>query len=683
MPNRLATETSPYLQQHADNPVDWYPWGEEAFTRAREEDRPVLLSVGYSACHWCHVMEHESFEDEETARVMNELFVNVKVDREERPDVDSVYMTAVQTMTGHGGWPMTVFLTPDGSPFYGGTYFPPAPRHGLPSFRQVLLAVADAWDRRRGEVVDSAASLRDALQQSTRLSGAAAALDTSLLDEAYRRMAASHDPRHGGFGGAPKFPQPMALAFMLRHHVRTGEAEPLNLVVQTLRAMATGGMYDQLGGGFHRYSVDAQWLVPHFEKMLYDNALLGRLYVHAWQVTGEPLLRRVAEEVLDYVRAEMTAPEGGFYSAQDADSEGEEGRFYVWQADEVDSVLGAEDGPLFRRYFGVMPGGNFEGSSILHVPRDAEAVAADAGVGPERLTEVVARGRKALYEVRSRRVWPARDEKVLTSWNAMMLRTYAEAAQVLGRPADLESAVRNAEFLLRELCVDGRLRRTWRDGTARIDGFLEDHATLGDALISLYEATFDPRWVREARSLGDTILERFFDADEGVFHDAAADGEALVVRPRSVDDNATPSGNSAATHLLLRLSAFTGEPRYERVAVRVLRSMGGLLERAPLAFGELLAALDFHLATPQEIAIIGRMADTRTRDLLAVVRERYRPNTVVALLDPDTPPDAPGVVPLLADRPLVGGQPTAYVCQRFTCRQPVTDAGALRDELDG
>jgi uncharacterized protein len=437
MPNRLAAETSPYLQQHADNPVDWYPWGGEALARARAEDRPILLSVGYSACHWCHVMEHESFADDATARLMNELFVNVKVDREERPDVDSLYMTAVQVMTGRGGWPMTVFLLPDGRPFYGGTYFPPEPRHGLPSFRQVLQAVSAAYRERRDEIEESAAGLRDALEQSTRLLAPADDLELALLDAAHRRIITSYDPEHGGFGNAPKFPQPMVLEFLLRHHARTGDEHALHVVRHTLERMARGGMYDQVGGGFHRYSVDAGWLVPHFEKMLYDNALLARLYVRAFQVTGDVFFRTIAEEVLDYVRREMTSPEGGFFSAQDADSEGEEGRFHVWTAAEIDAALGADDGALFRRWYGVTAGGNFEGRNVLHVDGALDDVAAQAGVAPQHLAEVIARGRRTLYDVRSRRVWPLRDEKVVTSWNALMLQAYAVAAQVLGRDTDL------------------------------------------------------------------------------------------------------------------------------------------------------------------------------------------------------------------------------------------------------
>jgi uncharacterized protein len=682
MPNRLAAETSPYLRQHADNPVDWYPWGEEAFERARSEDRPVLLSVGYSACHWCHVMEHESFEDATTASVMNDLFINVKVDREERPDVDSLYMTAVQTMTGHGGWPMTVFLRPDGTPFYGGTYFPPQPRHGLPSFRQILSAVAEAYRTRRDEVDHTAANLLEALERSTRLQGPSSTLDPSILDDAYRTLASRYDARHGGFGGAPKFPQPMSLEVLLRHHARTGDEPSLRMLLHTLRQMARGGMYDQVGGGFHRYSVDAHWLVPHFEKMLYDNALLARLYLHAYQATGDGELRRVAAEILGYVRREMTSPEGGFYSAQDADSEGVEGKFYVWTPEEVDAALGPEDGPLFRRFYDITADGNFEGKSIPWVQGDVAEVAKAEGVAADRLEALLARGRDALYDARARRVWPARDDKVITAWNAMMLQAFAVAARVAGDDEAREAAVRNAEFLLRELRPGGELKRTWRAGRARIDAFLEDYALLAEALLALYEATFDPRWVAEARALADRMLELFWDEEAGMFHDTRAGGEELVVRPRSVDDNATPSGNSAATLALLRLSAFTGEPSYERVAVRVLRSMGGLMQRMPLAFGHLLAALDFHLATPREVVVAGYAGADGTRALLDVVAEWYRPNVIVALRRPDDDDSVADMVPLLAGRAPVGGQPAAYVCRRFTCRQPVTEPDALRAELE-
>jgi uncharacterized protein YyaL (SSP411 family) len=680
MPNRLAHETSPYLLQHRENPVDWYPWGPEALERARREDRPILLSVGYSACHWCHVMEHESFEDPETARIMNEHYVNIKVDREERPDIDSIYMNAVQQMTGHGGWPMTVFLTPDGAPFYGGTYYPPEPRHGMPSFRQVLLGVSEAYRERRGDVDRSAEELRGALRQSMAMRGAAS-LDPSILDRAHQALAARFDARHGGFGGAPKFPQPMTLEFVLRHWSRTGAPEALHRVEHTLRRMAAGGMYDQLGGGFHRYSVDEKWLVPHFEKMLYDNALLARLYLHAWQATGDAEYRRVVEEVLLYVQREMLSPEGGFCSAQDADSEGEEGKFYVWTPEEVDAALGAEEGPLFRRFYDVTESGNFEGKNILHVDRTSQEVAEEAGVTVEELERVLARGRELLYEARSRRVWPGRDDKVLTSWNAMMLQSFAEAARVLGRREYEEVAVRSAEFLLRELRRDGRLLRTWKAGEAKIDAFLEDHALLVDALLALYEATGEARWVREARALAEAMLERFWEEEEGVFYDTAAEGEALVVRPRDPFDNATPSGSSAATLALLRLGSLAGEERYTRVAARVLEGMGELLTRIPAAFGHLLSALDFHLAVPREVVVVGRRGEADTEALLEVLRDGFRPNTLLALRDPEAGSEAEALMPLLEGRTRLDGRATAYVCERWACQLPLSDPQALRAQL--
>ena len=679
MPNRLADETSPYLLQHRDNPVDWYPWGPEALERARAEDRPILLSVGYSACHWCHVMEHESFEDPATAALMNEHFVNIKVDREERPDIDSIYMAAVQGMTGHGGWPMTVFLSPDGSPFYGGTYYPPEPRHGMPSFRQVLAALADAWKSRRGEVERSAEEIRQSLQQAIP-KGTTGPLSTSILDRAAHQLATRFDARWGGFGGAPKFPQPMTLEVLLRHWKRTAGAEALQMAAHTLRRMHAGGMYDHVGGGFARYSVDAHWLVPHFEKMLYDNALLAQAYVHAFQATADPEFREVAEETLDFVLREMTGPEGGFYSSFDADSEGEEGAFYVWTPSEIDAILGPEDGALVRLYFGVTEAGNFEGHNILHTPRDPVEVAADAGITIEELREVIARARPKLYEARSRREWPGRDDKVLTSWNAMMLQAFAEAARVLGRADYREAAERSADFLLRALRPEGVLLRTYKDGRAKIGAFLEDYALLADALVSLYETTFEPRWIREARALGEGMLERFWDAEQEMFFDTASDAEQLVMRPRDVYDNATPSGNSAATLALLRLADLTGEERFRSVAERVLNRFADPLARFPGAFSHLLTALDRYLAVPQEVAIVGRPGDEDTEVLLAVVRRAYLPNTAVALRHPEGG-EAEEIIPLLRDRTAMEGRATAYVCERFACQRPVSTAEDLAWQL--
>ncbi|HEY0038106.1 MAG TPA: thioredoxin domain-containing protein [Longimicrobium sp.] len=681
MPNRLANETSPYLLQHQDNPVDWYPWGPEALERARAEDRPILLSVGYSACHWCHVMEHESFEDPATAAIMNEHYVNIKVDREERPDIDSIYMSAVQQMTGHGGWPMTVFITPGGAPFYGGTYYPPEPRHGLPSFRQILLAVAEAWRERRADVDQSAEHMAGALRQSGELRAAAGTLDTSILDRAFRSLASRFDFAWGGMAGAPKFPQPLTLEFVLRTWKRTGNADAMRFLDVTLRRMAAGGMYDHLGGGFARYSVDALWLVPHFEKMLYDNALLARLYIHAWQATGDDAHRTVAEAVLAWVTREMTSPEGGFYSALDADSEGEEGKFYVWTPGDIDSIFGAEDGALVRAYYGVTEAGNFEGHNILHAWRSMDEVAAEQGVSVERLQDALDRARPRLYDERAKRVWPGRDDKVLTSWNAMMLHAFAEAARAFGSNEYRRIAVTSAEFLVgRMRTEDGRLARTYKDGRAKIPGFLEDHALLAEALVAVYETTWDERWLREARTLADQVLQSFWDVEQGILYDTAADAEQLVIRPRDLFDNATPSGNSAAVNALLRLAALVGDERYSRVARRVLGSLADTMARVPAGFGHLLSALDFHLAAPTEVAFVGTPGEADTDALLHVVGGAYLPNTVTALRRVDGGGDEE-LIPLLRGRTAREGRATAYVCERFACQRPVTDPAALAAQL--
>jgi uncharacterized protein len=665
--NRLARETSPYLLQHAHNPVDWYPWGEEAFSRARADNKPILLSVGYSACHWCHVMERESFENDDTAALMNRHFVNVKVDREERPDVDHIYMQAVQSLTGHGGWPMTVFLTPDGTPFYGGTYFPPTDRHGLPGFPRLLTALADAWANRQGEVLQSGRQITEALGQTDKLRRAGTLLTDEVLSSAFHGLSAQFDEEHGGLGGAPKFPQPMIWEFALRFARRTSNEYARRMVHTTLVRMARGGMYDQLGGGFARYSVDAHWLVPHFEKMLYDNAQLASLYLHGWLAFGDAECRRICEETLDYVLREMTDPAGGFYSAQDADSEGHEGKFFVWTPDEIRAVLGAE-ADVAMAYWGVDRGPNFEGKSILYLPGEP-----DAGR--------MAAARRKLYEARERRVHPGRDDKVLAAWNGLMCQVLAEAGRALPRSDYLAAAVRNAEFVLSAMVRAGRLRRTWKTGEARLNGYLEDYAMVAAALITLYEATLDRRWLDEARGLAGEMLRLFWDDELEGFYDTGTDHERLIVRPRNLYDNAVPCGSSVAIEVLLRLAELTGEAAYEQRAVAALRPMADLMSRHPTAFGRFLCALDFHLGPRVELALIAPRAIGEVAPLAREAFGRYLPNLVAAGAVAGDAGAAAGI-PLLEARSAVDGKPTAYVCRNYACELPVTDPAALARQLD-
>jgi len=677
MPNNLASETSPYLLQHADNPVDWHPWGQEALHKAKTEDKPIFLSIGYSACHWCHVMAHESFEDEGVAAILNEHFVSIKVDREERPDLDRIYMSAVQAMTGRGGWPMSVFITSEGQPFYGGTYFPPERRHGMPSFTDVLLGIADAWQNRRQELVESGQRLVAAIEQRSAISGGLGpeTLGPETLDTAFENLWQRFDRTHGGWGDAPKFPQPMALEFLLRYHHATGDALALQMVTQTLEAMARGGMYDQLGGGFHRYSVDDHWLAPHFEKMLYDNAQLARVYLHAWQVTGEPFYRTIAEETLDYVAREMTDPAGGFYSTQDADSEGEEGKFFVWAPAEIRDLLGQE-AEAFMAAYSVTERGNFEGRNILEF------------IGHVSQRTELAEARRKLFAAREQRVHPGRDEKVLTSWNGLMLAALAEAARILspsprigrggwGVRAEVyrQVAERNAGFLLSELRrEDGRLYRTWKEGEAKINGYLEDYAHLVVGLLELYQTTFEPRWYLAARELAEAMIAHF-SAPDGGFFDTSDDHETLITRPRELQDNAVPSGNAMAAFGLLRLAGLAVAPRYVELTHRSLVQVQPLLGQYPLGFGQWLIALDYALSHPREIAIVGDPEATDTRALLDVCNVGYRPHQILALGAPDS---EASTVPLLQNRNQIEGRATAYVCVDFACRLPVTDPAALR-----
>jgi uncharacterized protein len=697
--NRLINETSPYLLQHAHNPVDWYPWGEEALQKAQQENKPILLSVGYSACHWCHVMERESFENEDIAALMNQHVVSIKVDREERPDIDNIYMQAVQALTQQGGWPMTVFLTPDGRPFYGGTYFPPRDRQygreTMPGFPRILLTIADYYEHHREEVEEQANQVADFLKQRSstplRSKGGINPVGTmplEMLSNASRELAAEFDPVNGGFGNAPKFPNTMSLEFLLRTHqhrlrgeIGTKATRPeLEIVEVSLQHMANGGIYDQLGGGFHRYSVDTAWLVPHFEKMLYDNALLSRLYLHTYLVTGNPFYERIVRETLDYVVREMSSPVGGFYSTQDADSEGEEGKFYVWTPAEIEAALPHEDAALFMLYYDVTQSGNFEGKNILHVDQDAQTVADKAEVSLESLQASLKRSREILFKVREKRVKPGRDEKILTSWNGLMLRSFAEAARYLDRPDYLQVATQNAEFLLRELYRDGRLLRTFKDGRSHLKGYLEDYTFLADGLLALYETSFDPRWFVEARRLMDEAIKLFADEQNGGFFDTGSDHEALVSRPKDIMDNATPAGNSVAVDVLLRLAAFTAEEEYRRRADDYLRPIADVMVQHPQAFGHVLGALDFAILQSKEIAIAGDPHQPDTRALLEVVNKRYLPNSVLACAAP-TNLEAIQAIPLLADRPQKDGKATAFVCQNFACLAPVNASEELENLL--
>ena len=640
--NRLAHETSPYLLQHRANPVDWYPWGEEALARARAEDRPILLSVGYAACHWCHVMEHESFEDTETAALMNDLFVNIKVDREERPDIDAIYMDAVVALTGRGGWPMTVFLTPDQQPFHGGTYYPPEPRHGLPSFRQVLVAIATAYREQRSEIVQEGARLVEALQRSAQVRPSADPLVESLLAAAVSSLHGSFDRQWGGFAGAPKFPPAATLEFLLHRIVRVDDDNAREMLVKTLDGMALGGLWDVLGGGFHRYSVDEQWLVPHFEKMLYDNAQLAATYLHAWVVTGDAAYRAVCEGTLDYLLRELALPEGGLASSQDADTDGVEGLTFTWTPEEI--------GPEHEQL--LLP---FEhGRYVLR-------------------GEVDDATRTRLLAVREQRPKPPRDDKAIAGWNGLALAALAEAGRRLDRPDYLAAARRLGEFLLGPLSTpDGRLHRSYNAGSAKGTGYLEDYADVAHGLIELHVATGELRWLAEAGRLATRAVELFGDPEHGGFFLTPSDGERLVARTKDFDDHPTPSGNSMLAHVLIRLARISGDDALERQAVSVFRLIRPALERVPSAFGWALCALDIHFASPREIAIVGPVDSAVARAALAA----FDPTAVVAIsggLD-----DAPAQqVPLLAGKGLVDGQPAVYLCERFACQAPVTDPAAL------
>jgi uncharacterized protein YyaL (SSP411 family) len=671
--NRLINETSPYLLQHAHNPVDWYPWGEEAFEKARREDKPILLSVGYSACHWCHVMERESFEDEETARLMNEYFVNIKVDMEERPDVDQIYMNFVQMTTGHGGYPMNVFLTPDKKPFFGGTYFPPVSRFNLPSFQRVLTSIAEAWENRRDELLFSANDILGEIRRLTLIGSSGEGLSIDQLDAAFQHFVRYFDAKNGGFGGSPKFPPSMALEFLLRYYHRTRNGNALEMVEKTCRKMAQGGLYDQLGGGFHRYTVDANWLTPHFEKMLYDNAQLIRIYLHLFQITKDEFYKRIAVETLEYVKREMLDTKGGFYTAQDADSEGVEGKFFIWTPEEVEAVLETDEARIFCFYYDISEEGNFEGKNILNVKNLLAETAEALQIPVEKLQEVLEKGRRMLFAEREKRIKPFRDEKILTAWNGLMLAAFAESAAILNSEEYLMIARKNADFLLENLQYEGRLLRTWKDGKAKLNAYLEDYANLADGLLELFQVSGDFKYFREAKRLADTMITEFWDEEQGGFFFTSRDHEELLVRNKDFFDNAHPSGNSVAADVFLKLAKLTGDERYKRFAITVLRLVSPLIRRYPGGFGRALSALEFYFGLVKEIVILGE-----SKELKREIWQTFLPNKVVVLAKTAHYTED---LPLLQDKKAINEEPTAFVCENFVCQKPTTKAKELREQL--
>ncbi len=672
--NSLIKETSPYLLQHAHNPVEWFAWNDEAFRKAKAEDKPVLISIGYSACHWCHVMEHESFEDEATAAIMNENFVNIKIDLEERPDVDQIYMNFVQMTTGSGGYPLNVFLTPDKLPFFGGTYFPPVNRYNMPSFQRVLTSIADSWRNRRDELLNSANDILGELKRVGMAEFAGENLNIAQLDTSFQSFARTFDTTNGGFGGAPKFPPPMSLEFLLRYYNRTRNENALEIVKKTCDKMAHGGIYDQLGGGFHRYTVDAIWLTPHFEKMLYDNAQLARIYLHLFQITKDEFYKRIAVETLEYVKREMLDERGGFYTAQDADSEGVEGKFFVWTPEEITEILGADKARIFNFYYDVTEHGNFEEKNILNVRSSIETVSAQLKIEKTELIETLELSREKLFAKRENRVKPFRDEKVLTAWNGLMLATFAEASAILDSAEYLEIAKRNADFILDNLQKDGYLLRTFKDGQAKLNAYLEDYANFTDGLTELFQVSGENKYLVEAKRLADLMITEFWDEENGGFYFTANNHEELLMRSKDFYDNATPSGNSAAADVLLKLAKITGDEKYERFAVTVLRLIAPQIRRFPNAFGRVLSTLEFHLNPVKEIVILGEKGNALEKEIW----REFTPNKIVVLAEDTENED---LIPLLKERKNINEKPTAYVCENYVCQKPTTDAEDLRKEL--
>jgi uncharacterized protein YyaL (SSP411 family) len=687
MSNRLAKESSPYLLQHQNNPVDWYPWGEEAIERARSEDKPIFLSIGYSACHWCHVMEHESFENASIARALNENFVAIKVDREERPDLDQIYMNAVQMLTGHGGWPMSVFLTPELKPFYGGTYWPPHTSRGMPGFDQILAAVIDAWKNRRDQALTAADQLTAELQKVGEVgAGDSGALKFELIETAVSQLRRSFDNTYGGFGQAPKFPHPMDLQLLVRVFSRTGQQGPLDMVRLTLDRMAAGGIYDHLGGGFARYSVDARWLVPHFEKMLYDNALLSSAYLDAYLVTGDANYARVLRETLNYVIRDMTNPAGGFYSTEDADSEGHEGLFYTWTPDEIDAVLGAERGAAFGRVYDVTDDGNFEGRSILNLPKTLEQCAAILKREPLELASELAESREKLFAAREKRVRPGRDDKVIVAWNGLMIDAMARAGAALNEPEYVITADEVASFILSRMRRDdGRLLHSWRNGHAKLDAYLDDYAALANSLVSLYEADFKERWIEEAVRLMDIVLDKFSDPEAGGFFYTASDHEKLITRTKELTDSSVPSGNALAANVLIRLGRLLNRTDYLDAAKRTLAAALPIMQRAPMAAGQMLLALDRYIGPAHELVLVGDMSRDDTNQAIVAIHRRYLPCSILAARDTRAA-DSAGeqsrhLEEIFTGRESFDGQPVLYVCQNFACQEPAVGLAAIEEQV--
>ncbi len=679
--NRLIDETSPYLLQHAHNPVEWHPWGEEAFQKAKSDNKPILLSIGYSACHWCHVMEHESFENEEIAALMNENFVSIKVDREERPDLDEIYMNAVQMLTGHGGWPMTVFLTPEGKPFHGGTYFPPEDRHGLPGFPKILKAVAHAYKEKPQEIEKNVNQIVSALNRISSSQESQRPFSRETVIQSAEQLSKAYDPEYGGLSRAPKFPNVGVFELFLRHYRSSKERRFLEMVSHSLTKMAEGGIYDHLGGGFHRYSVDAKWLVPHFEKMLYDNAQLVRLYAQIFSITQDPLFKRVVEESMDYLLREMLHPEGGFYSTQDADSEGEEGKFFIWSRDEIMQIVGEEIGEIFCRIYDVSEYGNFEGRNILHPTITLEQSSKYFKREVKEIEEFVEKARTKLFQEREKRVKPFRDEKILASWTGLMLSGLAEAIKLLAKPSYLEAAAKSADFIFTRMVRDGFLLHTYKNGQAKLRGYLDDYSFIIVGLLDLYEATLERSNLDRAKQLAETMIREFWDDTDGGFFFTGISHEKLISRTKPFSDSSIPSGNSMASQALLRLYHYTGKEDYLKKAEKVLRLHYDTIEKQPFGFAHMLSALDFYLEKPKEIVLVGEKKDQATKDLLHEIYSLYLPNMTLQVVKPGKP--LKEISPLLEGKIQIDGKPTVYVCHNFTCSPPITWREELKGLLEG